>query len=88
MKFTDLKACPFCGSDTYYENQRVKGNISFNSMFSGEEASNEDMYDGLLLTCSGRCYCRECEKYLGNNKKNVVGKEAKRAYELGRKKLH
>lgn len=79
MKFTDLKACPFCGSDTFYERQYAYGRIEYNSMFNGKEAPNYEMYDGLYHTYSGRCYCRECNKYLGNSEKNTVGKEAERA---------
>ena len=78
MKFTDLQSCPFCGSEMYYEKQGVKGRIEFNSMFNGEEAPNYELYDYISHTYTGRCYCRECNKYLGNNKKNIVGKEAER----------
>lgn len=86
MKFTDLKSCPFCGCDMYYEKQCASGRVEYNSMFDGTKAPNYEMYDGLVLTYSGKCYCRDCNKYLGNNMKNTVGKEAERAYELGRKK--
>ena len=78
MKFTDLQSCPFCGCDTYYEKQKAFGNIEYNSMFNGKDAPNYEMYDGLNHTYSGRCYCRDCNKYLGNNLKNIVGKEAER----------
>lgn len=60
----------------YYEKQTVKGKIEFNSLFNGEEAPNYEMYDGLEHSYSGKCYCRDCDKYLGNNLKNIVGKEA------------
>ncbi len=76
MKFEDLTCCPFCGCETYYEKQTVKGKIEFNSLFNGEEAPNYDMYEGLEHKYSGKCYCRDCDKYLGNNLTNVVGKEA------------
>lgn len=78
MKFTDLKFCPFCGSEMYYENQAVKGKVEFNSLFNGEEVPNYDLYEGLTHTCSGRCYCRDCDKYLGNNLRNTVSKEAEK----------
>lgn len=62
----------------YYENQAVKGKVEFNSLFNGEEAPNYDLYDGLTHICSGRCYCRECDKYLGNNLRNTVSKGAEK----------
>lgn len=74
MKFTDLKCCPFCGSEMYYEKQTVKGKIEFNSLFNGEEAPNYDMYEGLTHTYSGKCYCRKCDKYLGNYIIDTVSK--------------
>lgn len=74
FSFSDLKCCPFCGCETYYEKQTVKGKIEFNSMFNGEEAPNYDMYEGLIHTYSGRCYCRDCNAYLGNNLTNTVSK--------------
>lgn len=78
FNFSDLKNCPFCGCKMYYEKQTVKGNIEFNSLFNGKDAPNDDLYEGLTYTYSGRCYCRDCNKYLGNHLSNTVGKEAKR----------
>lgn len=78
FKFSDLKCCPFCGCEMYYEKQTVTGKIEFNSMFNGEEAPNYELYDSLEHTYSGRCYCSDCNKYLGNNLKNTIGAEAKK----------
>lgn len=78
MKFTDLRSCPFCGCKMYYKKQTVKGCIEFNSLFNGEEAPNYDLYEGLTHIYSGRCYCRDCDKHLGNNLKNTVSKEAEK----------
>lgn len=62
----------------YYEKQTVKDHIEFNSLFNGEEAPNDDLYEGLTYTYSGRCYCCDCNKYLGNNLINTVSKEAEK----------
>lgn len=75
--FSDLKSCPFCGCKMYYEKQTVKGNIEFNNSFNGEEVPNYDVYEGLSHTYSGRCYCRDCDKYLGNNLKTQLAKKLK-----------
>lgn len=79
MKFSDLKCCPFCGNDEFYEKQYAKGPIYFNMRFDGEETHNETMYDSLTTIQSGRVYCNHCEKYLGNMLSDALGKEAERA---------
>lgn len=80
MQFTDLKCCPFCGCEMYYEKQTVKGQIEYNSMFNGKEAPNDNLYEGLNYYYSGKCYCRECGKYIGNNAKNIVGTLAEKQF--------
>lgn len=79
MKFTDLKCCPFCDCDEFYTKQYAYGTIICRGRFDGEEAHNEDLYDGLCYKDSGRTYCLDCNRYLGNVEKNVVGKEAEKA---------
>lgn len=83
MKFTDLKGCPFCGSDVFYVKQYVYGTIICREQFDGEEACNEDLYDGLNYKYSGRAYCLSCGKYLGNIKNDILGKEAAKALGKG-----
>lgn len=78
FNFSDLESCPFCGCKMYYEKQTVKGKVEFNSLFNGEEAPNYDLYEGLTHTYSGRCYCLDCNKYLGNSLRNTVSKEAEK----------
>lgn len=76
MRFTDLEGCPFCGNDEFYVKQYAYGTIICRKRFDGEVASNEDLYDCLNYKYSGRAYCLNCDKYLGNLEKNIVGKEA------------
>lgn len=78
IDFEDLTCCPFCGSGVFYEKEQAYGNIEYNSRFDGEEAKNYDMYEGLSYHSSGRCYCRDCDKYLGNIINGTVGKDAQR----------
>lgn len=80
MKFTDLKCCPFCGYDTFYQKQYAYGTILFRGRFDGKEAHNEDLYEGLNYKYNvGRAYCLNCNEYLGNIEENVVGKNAQKA---------
>lgn len=78
MKFSDLECCPFCGGEEYFERCRAKGIVVFNVRFDGEETRNEDMYDELSYTDSGRRWCTNCGRYLGNSLKNEVGVAAMR----------
>lgn len=78
MKFSELKCCPFCGCEEYYEKQYVRGTIEYISRFDGEEADNSELYEGLLYDCSGRVYCVDCGRYLGNIQTEKVGVEVKR----------
>lgn len=82
MKFSDLKCCPFCDSDTFYERTRVRGTMTYYLRFDGEEAHNEEMYDGLDYKSSGRVWCANCGNYLGNYATDEVGVKADRAYHL------
>lgn len=77
MKFSDLKECPFCGNDEFFTTQYVYGTLRCAERFDGEEAHNEELYD--YLTCrnyTGRAYCRECGKYLGNRETDELSKAA------------
>ena len=79
MKFSELKECPFCGYDEYYTKEYVYGNVRYGERFDGEEAHNESMYDGLFSKrFNGRCYCRNCERYLGNKITDELSCMAKR----------
>lgn len=82
MKFSDLKCCPFCGCDEFYEKQYAYGTIMFRGRFDGKEAHNEELYDGLSYKYSGKTYCLQCNKYLGNIKENTIGKAAQKALNL------
>lgn len=80
MKFSELKECPFCGSDEYYSKTRVAGLVCYNMRFDGKEADNESMYEGLATGIdTGKRYCRRCNEYLGNIYDNTVGYKARLA---------
>ena len=73
MKFSELDCCPFCCSKEYYTKQYVYGTLCYNERFDGEEAENGELYDGLnCKNYSGRVYCKECGRYLGNKEKDTV----------------
>ena len=79
-KFSNLKSCPFCGSEEYYEVRRASGYVIFNMRFDGKEANNESMYDNLDYNYGQKVYCSQCEAYLGNQVTNKIGSEALKAY--------
>lgn len=76
MRFRELKECPFCGSDTFFEKQKVKGYLYYNMRFDGDNdhAHNEDLYDTLDISENGKAYCLQCYKYLGNYIDDTVSK--------------
>lgn len=74
MTIEDLKCCPFCGGKEFYEKQYATGFIYYRMRFDGKEANNEQMYDQLKITYSGRIYCEHCNRYLGNIIENTLSK--------------
>lgn len=79
MKFSDLEACPFCGYDEFYVKQRVTGYSTFFERYDGEEADdNSQMYDSLIFHGGEKAYCVNCDRYIGNKEKNVIGKNAEK----------
>lgn len=80
MKFSDLKHCPFCGSEEFYEKQYARGRITYRMRFDDEETDNSAMYDSLDISYSGRAYCDGCHKYLGNYMSDLIGKAAYQEY--------
>lgn len=76
MKFDDLTCCPFCGHGEYYEMQRIAGAVCFRMRYDGNEADNSEMYNDTNTTGSGRVYCSNCYKYIGNTKTGAIGKKA------------
>lgn len=80
MNFSKLTECPFCGCDEFYTKEYVYGTMRCRSRFDGKEADNSDLYDGLSLKeSSGRIYCDNCNKFLGNRKNNTLSKAAEKA---------
>lgn len=73
MNFSDLKHCPFCGGEEYFERRRAAGYVTYNMRFDGRETHNEGMYDGLSYEDSGKRWCTDCGCYLGNAKTGRVG---------------
>lgn len=80
MKFSDLKCCPFCKSEEFYEKEYAKGSITYRMRFDGEETDNSTMYDNLDHYSSGRAYCDDCNRYLGNYMTDKLGKAAYQEY--------
>lgn len=83
MKFTSLECCPFCGGEEYFEKRYANGFVIYNMRFDGRETHNEDMYDGLSYRDSGRRWCTNCGRYLGNELKDEAGVAASRRIERG-----
>ena len=80
MVFWELKCCPFCGCEEYYERRRATGIVRYYMRFDGKEANNSEMYGDLEYDCSGRVWCCDCDAYLGNIETDTVGVKAERAY--------
>jgi hypothetical protein len=80
MPFSELKECPFCGSDMFCEKQKVKGYIYPNMRFDGKEdgVHNEDLYDSIDVIYNGRAYCCQCKQYLGNYIDGTISKAAEK----------
>lgn len=83
MKFAELKECPFCGNDEFVEKEYAYGSLLHRSRFDGEQADNSDLYDGLRYKYSGRVYCSQCRKVLGNRIENTVSKSAEKKLQEG-----
>ncbi|WP_303820733.1 hypothetical protein [Ruminococcus flavefaciens] len=82
MKLSELTCCPFCNEGTeYYESIYVHGAVKHYSGYDGKFNSiiNTKMYDYLQNTCSGRVYCANCNKYIGNYLTDRLSKAAKNA---------
>lgn len=87
MKFSKLEYCPFCGSEEVYEKRYARGPVWYQLRFDGKEADNTEMYEGLSFECSGRVYCNECNKYLGNIDKNIVSAAVAKKLGISNKKV-
>lgn len=82
MKFTELKKCPFCGSDVFYSKTYVRGNLLYKYRFDGEEADNSELYDCLNnIRDTGKCYCFKCNEYLGDMYNNTLSYKVKKIIE-------
>ena len=81
MKFLKIKECPFCGCTTFYQKFQYRGRGIYFSNYDGSDAENGDMYDYVNATTTGRAYCAECDRYLGNAGSDVLGKQAEKAME-------
>lgn len=79
LKFSELECCPFCGSEEYVTKTYVYGTTYCGERFDGEECHNEGLYDSLnCKNYSGRAYCRNCGKYLGNKDANTLSKQVQK----------
>ena len=80
MKFSELEECPICGCAEYYSKEYVYGTIRYIERFDEEEAENGQLYDSLnTKNFSGRCYCSNCDSYLGNKINDTVSKLVEKA---------
>lgn len=81
----DLKCCPFCGNDQYYQHMYVQGSGIYHSCFDGSyEADNTEMYSGLVHTMGVKIYCNNCEEYLGNLNTGELSAKAKKCIETSK----
>lgn len=83
MEFSQLKRCPFCGSEEFFERCCAKGVVDHFMRFDGKASYHAPAYDGLEYTHNGRRWCANCEAYLGDEVKNEVASAAVRALEGG-----
>lgn len=80
MKFSELNVCPFCGSTEFYSKQQASGTVRYYKSFDGTEVDNCQMYDSLNYQYSGKRYCADCDKYLGDEDANTVSKQVEEAF--------
>ena len=67
MTFNELTECPFCGNDEFYTKDYVYGASIYHQRFDGgEDVDNTEMYSSLMHKPGAKCYCNNCESYLGN----------------------
>lgn len=78
MKLSDLECCPFCKGETYYEKQYAKGPVSYYYNFDGSEADNSEMHIDITYDYTGRVYCADCDKVLGNIITDKLSKQAEK----------
>lgn len=78
MKFSELTECPWCGSEEFYTHEYARGQIFFTERFDGGEADNTEMYSLLDFSYGVKAFCEDCGRYLGNRKKDTVGKAAEK----------
>lgn len=65
-----IKKCPYCGCETFYTNHAIKGKIRTFARYDGEEAANNEMYDGIDHILLGKfAYCADCNKKVFRFKK-------------------
>lgn len=81
MKFSELKECPFCGSNKYLVREHYYGSFDFTYRFDNKDVENDssEMYDGLSVKTNARAYCKECGNYLGNTCSDTISKKAENA---------
>jgi hypothetical protein len=59
----EINECPYCGCDTYFYNQSMKGIGIMNVQYDGTAAENGEMHEALLYTPTGKfAYCAACKK--------------------------
>lgn len=66
MKISELTECPFCGNDEYFHKIYVNGSTRHYGLFNGGIADNTEFYESITHIGGKRCYCSNCEKYLGD----------------------
>lgn len=84
MKFAELRCCPFCGGEEFIEKRWAAGPIWYCMRFDGKEADNSEMYSMLTHKGSGRVYCADCDRYLGNMDTGDVSVKVARLIEKGK----
>lgn len=55
-----VNECPKCGCEQYYIRMRVSGVIHENHRFDGERASNEEMWDTVIMRPQKKLRCSDC----------------------------
>lgn len=65
MGDSNIKECPYCGSEEYYIKQSFKGTCDYNIRFDGKETENGHMWDDAIYKNTSKyAWCRECGKRL------------------------
>jgi len=62
---SDLKCCPHCGHDEFFNKQTLTGKTEYYGRYDGEQVENGHVYDDIEAKYSKYNYCSMRRKRVG-----------------------